>query len=353
MNDDGAVHVVSEHVSGLRPSVTRQTGAARPDLRQRGKRSMEEDALDLFTSESRLSTWKNGPLWIKSVAAIVLLTASLGWASSALRGAGRSDARGTAVREEAGRLLRILPGLTTKADVQPTEAAVPSGRLTVDTDPAGAEVRVDGRTVGHSPLSISVPTGAHRLSVHIQAIERVLPLTVSAGEVIHEHMDFSFIPSPEPVEQDVRQPPRVVAPVRPADEAGWVRVLSPFEVDVMEGGELLGTSRMPRMRLTAGRHQLHLVNPQLGFEMMQSVVVAAGLGSDLAIAAPKGALNVNADPWADVWLDGESIGQTPIADLRVPIGPHTLVFRHPELGERSQAIVVRVQEAVRIGVDLR
>jgi hypothetical protein len=33
-------------------------------------------------------------------------------------------------------------------------------------------------------------------------------------------------------------------------------------------------------------------------------------------------LNVNARPWANVWLDGRAVGETPLANLRVPVGEH-------------------------------
>ena len=46
---------------------------------------------------------------------------------------------------------------------------------------------------------------------------------------------------------------------------------------------------------------------------------------------------LNALPWAEVWIDGESIGETPIGKVSVPIGWHEIVFRHPELGEKRFA----------------
>jgi serine/threonine-protein kinase len=50
---------------------------------------------------------------------------------------------------------------------------------------------------------------------------------------------------------------------------------------------------------------------------------------------------VNATPWAEVWIDGRSLGETPLANVEVPVGEHELVFRHPDLGERRQRVVVR------------
>jgi hypothetical protein len=61
---------------------------------------------------------------------------------------------------------------------------------------------------------------------------------------------------------------------------------------------------------------------------------------------------VNARPWADITLDGNSIGQTPIANLPVSIGSHEMVFKHPQFGERKQTVTVSVDGPNRIAVDL-
>jgi hypothetical protein len=54
--------------------------------------------------------------------------------------------------------------------------------------------------------------------------------------------------------------------------------------------------------------------------------------------------------WAEVSVDGRSIGQTPIGNLSVSFGTHEVVWRHPEHGERRQIVLVGSQ-AVRLGVD--
>ena len=61
---------------------------------------------------------------------------------------------------------------------------------------------------------------------------------------------------------------------------------------------------------------------------------------------------MNARPWAEIVLDGNSVGQTPIANLLVSVGPHEMVFRHPQLGERKQTVVVTAKGPNRIAADL-
>jgi len=53
-----------------------------------------------------------------------------------------------------------------------------------------------------------------------------------------------------------------------------------------------------------------------------------------------------------VWIDGNSVGETPIGNLSVVPGEHEVVFRHPELGERRQKTMVRAGAETRVAVNL-
>jgi len=48
--------------------------------------------------------------------------------------------------------------------------------------------------------------------------------------------------------------------------------------------------------------------------------------------AARATLTVNALPWAEVELDGRSIGNTPVRRRNIPAGRHTLILRNPNLG---------------------
>ena len=63
--------------------------------------------------------------------------------------------------------------------------------------------------------------------------------------------------------------------------------------------------------------------------------------------APLGRISVNAEPWAEVWIDNQSVGETPLAHLEVPVGEHEVIFRHPEFGERRQQVIVRADGVTR------
>jgi hypothetical protein len=103
----------------------------------------------------------------------------------------------------------------------------------------------------------------------------------------------------------------------------------------------------------AGRHDLEIVNEQLGYQERQSVRVTAGQVAAVRLAWPNGSLSINAVPWAEAFIDGRPVGETPIGNFQVPIGTHQITFRHPQLGERSTSVTVTTREPARVGMDLR
>jgi len=83
------------------------------------------------------------------------------------------------------------------------------------------------------------------------------------------------------------------------------------------------------------------------------VQVTAGAAASVDVPVPNGTISVNAVPWADVWIDGEKVGETPIGNLSLPVGTHDVLFRHPDLGERHHTAVVTLTQPTRLSVDLR
>ncbi|HEY5619826.1 MAG TPA: PEGA domain-containing protein [Vicinamibacterales bacterium] len=129
--------------------------------------------------------------------------------------------------------------------------------------------------------------------------------------------------------------------------SGGVRLATPIELKVLQGDRVLGSSADGPIVTTAGTHQLDLINAALGFRARRAVTFRAGEITTVTIAVPPGRISVNAEPWAEVWIDNRPVGETPLANLEIPIGEHEVVFRHPDLGERRQNIIVRAEEVAR------
>ena len=133
---------------------------------------------------------------------------------------------------------------------------------------------------------------------------------------------------------------------------GWLSISAPFDVEVAENDDVIGSSGASRIMLAAGRHDIMLANRSLGYQDARRIDVTAGKTTAIRVDPPKVSVSVNARPWAEVVLDGNNLGQTPIANLLVAVGSHEIVFRHPQLGDRKQTVMVTVKGPNRIAVDL-
>jgi hypothetical protein len=129
-------------------------------------------------------------------------------------------------------------------------------------------------------------------------------------------------------------------------------VNSPVVLELYEQGRLLGTSGIDRLMLPAGKHEIELASAAIGYRETRTVQVSGGRVSAINVIMPKGMMSLNAVPWASVFVDGESIGDTPIGNHAITIGPHEVVFRNPQLGEQRRVITVTLQSPVRLSVDM-
>jgi hypothetical protein len=211
------------------------------------------------------------------------------------------------------------------------------GALEITTEPPGLPVSVDGQRRGVSPVSVTGLTpGMHE--VVIVRGTSVLRRTVSVEAGVPTAVLISA--------GGGSGTPSGIA-------SGWLTVTAPVPVQVLENGTLLGSSNTPRLLLPVGSHVLDFANEGLQYRVRRTVQIGAGQAAAVALEPVNGTLNVNAQPWAEVWIDGKSIGETPIGNVSLPIGNYELVARHPELGERRRTIAVGASGPTRVGIDLR
>jgi hypothetical protein len=294
-----------------------------------------------------------------------------------------------------------------RAVVTPVDAAAAAmGTLNVNTNPPGAEVEIDGKRAGVTPLTIALKAGPHKVDLRGSGEPRTLPVTITAGTQATQYIELpSAAPTgmgqlqirTEPAGANVtvdgvargRSPVLVdnlrpgdhqvvlesdygavrhtvnvaaattaslVVPLAPAEGApvsGWLSVSTPVDVQIFENKRLLGTSQTDRIMVSAGRHEIELVNEVLGYRATRTVQVPPGRVMPIKVEWPRGTIAVNAVPWAEVWIDGTRVGETPIGNYSLPIGPHEILFKHPELGELRHAATVTVNTPARVSVDLR
>jgi hypothetical protein len=284
-------------------------------------------------------------------------------------------------------------------------ATATNGSLSIQSEPAGAEVAIAGRVHGTTPLIINLPPGSHAISVTGRDGRKEMRVAVVAGQQAVHHITWAraeaaaaiapagglSVTTDAPGEvvlldgaergrtplrlNDVAAGPHVVtvrsgggthrrtidvAPgvttslvISTAAGAGWLTVSTALPMQVREDGQMVGTTEVKRMMLSPGEHDLEFVADAVGFTARRAVRITAGQGTTLELPLPKAAVNINAVPWAEVIVDGERIGETPLANVPLSLGAHELVFRHPELGERRVQAVATLRETVRVSVDMR
>ena len=239
----------------------------------------------------------------------------------------------------------------------PAPPEVVDGSVFVSTRPEGAQVWVDGVLHGTTPLKLQMKGGDYRLELRTDTTERAIPLVVAAGSSVSQYVDLPVpVAAPALVKEKNKEPEApIAARRRPAESTGlgWASIETPFELQVTKAGAFIGRTGAGRFVLPAGRHELDLVNEALGFRATASVVIEADETTVTRVTPPNGSLSINAQPWAEVWIDGRAAGTTPLANLEVPIGTHEVVWRHPQLGEQKQSVTVKASGPVRVGINFK
>jgi hypothetical protein len=194
----------------------------------------------------------------------------------------------------------------------------------------------------------------------VEAVHPAAPAVVPPEPPPPEHQ-AAVPPPPAPMDVAPRResaPPAVLpeaaaaAAVPAARRFGGVTFVSPLDLQIFEGGTRIGSAGAP-IAVLEGVHTLDLVNDTLGFHSRETVTVKPGELTSRTVAVPNGRISVNAMPWADVLVDGNPAGQTPLANLSLPIGEHQITFRHPQLGEQRQTAVVKSEGVTRISVNMQ
>jgi len=290
---------------------------------------------------------------------------------------------------------------------QPRAATPATGSLTVESEPAGSDIFVDGSPRGKTPMTMALVEGKHQLVLHRGARTQTIPLAIKADAGIVHHITWPADADAVPVAATgslriVSDPPAATVTVDAVERgatpltiagltvgqhdvvvrnggkverrtlqveantttsfvlsgvgggtpSGWLTVSTPAPLRIFESGKLVGTSETDQIMLPAGEHVFEFSSDVLGFTATRTVNIAAGQTASVALPMPQVTVSLNAAPWAQVWVDGQALGPTPIGNFTTTIGSHDVIFRHPQLGERRLTAVLTLKEPARVAIDM-
>jgi hypothetical protein len=270
-----------------------------------------------------------------------------------------------------------------------------NGTLTLESTPPGSDVFVDGQPKGKTPITLPVAAGKHEIRLSRRGANHVVPVVVEAGKAhVERHTWPNLKPAgglrvtstppgaavlidgkaqgQTPLELpdlavgrhtvviqgrggSIRRTVRITAGEQAVVDvelySGFLKVFAPVELQLSVRGRPLSSAGGDAIMLPAGTHEILAVNTPLGYRGTHTISVEPGQTANLTIE-PTGRLNLNAVPWAEVVIDGVTVGDTPIANRSVPIGVHQIVFRHPDHGERRFTTTVKFNQVATVTADL-
>ncbi|MFW6369186.1 MAG: PEGA domain-containing protein [Myxococcota bacterium] len=248
-------------------------------------------------------------------------------------------------------ILLDRPGTTRRLSARLERGVnAPPAVLEIRTEPAGARVLVDGAAVpGLTPVTLEVGPARTGKEVRIEksgfeAETRTLDLEPGS----RGRWDLSLRKEPEPeTERPVRPRPITQRPRRPQPTktqpetekvagTGLLSVNASPWCDVTLDGRELGQTPILGVEVPAGRRRIVCTNPQLGANRSITVNVPAGGHARETIRFSMGRLDVRVNPWAEVKVNGRSLGTTPFRPAPLPEGAYTVVLENPGFGFRKE-----------------
>jgi hypothetical protein len=251
------------------------------------------------------------------------------------------------------------------------------GTIILESSPTGSDVTIDGKPSGKTPFSTEVSAGRHLLEFKQKNLTRTVEVEVAAGQQTTSRLDWSAKPvgklivesDPTGAKVSIDGKPRGATPLTLTDVgvgshivvidsakgsirrtvdvtserettlsetifSGFLKVFAPFEVTVSEAGRPLRLDERTQLMLAPGVHDLRFENKELGFYATRKVEIEPGKSAPVTLTPGGSTLSVTASAAAEVYVDGQRVGDTPLVDYPVALGSRDIVVKGAS-GERK------------------
>jgi tRNA A-37 threonylcarbamoyl transferase component Bud32 len=205
-------------------------------------------------------------------------------------------------------------------------------QIIVTTDPAGASLDIDGRTVGEvTPLAAPLQPGRHHVRARLgeRSVEEVV--SVERNQRLAMHLSLPEATRPLHVET------------------------IPSSAQLFIDGHLVGTTPMDATINDGDFHEVRV--EKSGYETARTAITPEDRSPQVSLRLsaerqPRGTLWIDANRASSVFLDGNDTGLvTPTIGMRVPPGSHRIELRDASLA-RSPTAQVQIHQGETLHITL-
>jgi hypothetical protein len=191
--------------------------------------------------------------------------------------------------------------------------------LEIRSQPAGAAIKIDKRSVGFTPFRAEV--------------ESNLPHSVSFSLPGYELKE---------VRVDPPLPPSLEASLVREGPPGTLVVESPYPLTVTVSGRVLASERSSlNATLPAGTYEVLLESAAVFLKRRETIQIEGG-GSATIKTPPTGKIGVRATPDnCKIFLNGVFVDYPPILDRNIVAGPHVVTFEWPDGAKVEERVQIQ------------
>jgi hypothetical protein len=189
------------------------------------------------------------------------------------------------------------------------------GSLKVESIPEGADVFVDDKRHGKTPMTIlDLEVGQHTLTLKSGSgtVTRRFTIKNNTTTILSESI-FS----------------------------GWLAIFSPIPITVLIDGQAVSLNDDGRVMTAPGKHVVEFVSERFNYRASETFHVAPGETIAHTVTLPMGTVRVTAPAGSEIKVDGVPAPGAAGEGLPVTIGAHEISATHPSLGERRASVDVR------------
>jgi len=265
-----------------------------------------------------------------------------------------------------------------------------TGFIEIDSTPNGAIVKLDGKSIGQTPIYKRVLIGNHKVSLHkldFGTVEESIEVKSRENTKLELDLPVSIRSSPSdakvyindkyvgqtPFSTDLRSGIRIKvtkdgylpeeriimsAPIQPLKTIRLRRMYeilfesSPPGANIYIDGQYKGETPK-KVELAEGYYKDIVLEKSGYYDYVGGLNVDHKTQKYRAELKPQtnyGKLSVNAMPFGTVYLDGEKLGDTPISKNRIPTGKHNILIRRNGFRDIEKNIQIRRNQTASIGI---